>query len=1239
MAGEFGNAVGGALFKYGTQNGRDPQMGSGDYVQDSGWTPVGDGSYWAQAVPGAGMVVPNGMHATGMGGPGQVHIAPNGWQPGQQQQSGGNPLGMFAALFGGLMGLFMNRPAKSPTDLSILQPESIAAYPEQPLPVIPTYVPNYGGAKDTLVPHLTGIANVDGRGNPDPAAWGTVKMFPPNAARQLTLLLGPKQYLYCLFSFGYGRVDLSDFRIGDKPIAEYAGTDGLGYVLEAREGTTSDAPITVYTQDVEPEEFGIELKYNEPIIKPALQSADRLIVDCYCPQGLYQTITNSQGELVEWSSSVTVTVEYRVVGSGGAWTSAGSIFISGQTHSIARGYLEWTAAKALYEVKLTRTSGPGAGDHEDFTQWAILRAFDTTTKPTAVRKNWDGTDIGTALTGLKLLSTEDANGQLETFSAITKKYVPVWDGDEWLSQLSANNAWVTVGMLTSAWTAQPIPLSDIDIDSFVEWADYCTAEGFTFNYAYTSPVQLSEAIDHVCAAGCAQLVLKSNGKVGVVVDKPKTQIVQIISPANSWDFEGSITYGEELDALNVEFVNPDGQWQQDTRVVYNDGKDQSNAYIRQTISFIGVTSSTQAWKLGRRKIAEDRLRKERYHVSMDWENLLCERGDLVLLNHDVPQFGYGVAFITQLLINEDDDVIGVMLDQGVLVTASEITEITIRLSDGTTISRQIVGTGGYAKSFGLLEPIPADADLLPERNDLAIIGGGAACLVELIEHNQDGSARLTLSDYAPGVFQSTTGTIPPHETQIKTAEAIQVSIPAPIIQGVKSDESVLLRDTSGTFQTRVQINFTPPPASIEYHQYQVKLSNTADWGAINHIPASNGQVYLTEVQDGQIVDIQIRNVARLGRYSAWTSITNHFVVGKTTPPPAVPVIEIQGGIGQRVAVIRYDAESLGMAVPQDHAGFQWRFGQTDDWNNAPIIEYLTTAYSLPTSKLPSGTGCLMVKAVDVAGNMSILTAILYANFGDPIISNVIHTESHAPAFTLGAITNGTIDGGILKADDDGGLAWTGNDDGPVFTPDDNDPTWTLGYLPLEYHHTYTADTSSDTPMQLTLDVEFTAESFQIWYRRLGTALYWKVGPDADSDPFWGTDESAPVFDPDPAYLLFPGAILVNTNEQIEFRFYAPASSSIQAEISKLDINLDVPDLVEIVESATILSGGSRLSLTKNFRSIKTVHIDIEYDGIHTAVRPILKDRDPELGPLIELFNQVGTTAEGIVHATIQGVAA
>ena len=57
------------------------------------------------------------------------------------------------------------------------------------------------------------------------------------------------------------------------------------------------------------------------------------------------------------------------------------------------------------------------------------------------------------------------------------------------------------------------------------------------------------------------------------------------------------------------------------------------------------TDRDQAWKEGRYHLAQQRLRREVHRINVDFEQLACERGDLVALQHDVIAVGLASARI------------------------------------------------------------------------------------------------------------------------------------------------------------------------------------------------------------------------------------------------------------------------------------------------------------------------------------------------------------------------------------------------------------------------------------------------------------------------------------------------------------------------------------------------------------------------------------------------------------------
>lgn len=1149
-----------------------------------------------------------------------------------QQQSGG--MGIMGLLFGGLAGLLgglFNRDKRDPATASIFD-DSLALVPD--VATIPdTFVPSYGGPKDAVVPHITGISNTDGRYQVYPRIYGKHRIFPPKAGRVLTELRGDDQYLWAIFG-AMGQLAITDIKIGEKPIADFD-SDVLQH--EIRYGTTSDAAITLYTQDVEEDSIGVTLPYNTEIVRTAGQVADVLSVDLIFPNGLYTTTTGQNGQQSQSTAYVYVKVEYRLHGSGGAWTHAGDIYTAEATSSIVRSNLKWNVSRALYEIRLTRTTSQWNQDtSRDTVLWNILRAFDTTSQPITVSRDKDGNVIGLAHSALQIKSSEELNGNIEAYNYIGSSMLLAWNGSEWALTETASPAWIYADMRCGTFSARPISRDQLDTDNLTAFAAYCTSKGFEYNDVYDTVTTVEEAIKNVLAVGRAREVILPNGKYGVAIDKEQSEVKQIFCQANTEDFELTINWTDIPDALNLRFMNPDANWTMDERAVYAPGKDASNAHKRESRELKGVTLPDMVYKIGMYYHAVARLRRMRYYMTIGLENLTFKEGDKVLLSHDVPRFGFGGALVASLLYDGSSNIRGVKLQNEFTGTFNQTYDITFRLKNNTLISRQFIATGLAQQEFIFTSVIPAATDPTIERNDLAIVGGYIECIVENIEYPADFTARVTLMDYAPGVHSADTGVIPPFQSNVTIVEPTQVVIPKPVVASIRSDESVLNPLANGTLETRVLVELEPSDPRVVTHQYQVRLNGTSKWGKTTNVAAGSNEVFVQGVVDGTIVDIQIRNQTINGTNSEWQQLPPHFVVGKTTPPPSVPVIDRQ----LDTIVWRYDYASLGVIPPLDFAGFRIRVDMSGqaNWANGIIVEGLTQAFSIPRNKLPAGTFSFMIVAVDVVGNESETVAVLQVDFGDPDIVNVIATQTLDPDFALGTKTNCTVTGGELWADESGDLAWS-DDNAPVFSGNDDDDYWRTSYMEMTYSYTYVADTTSSVPMQLTVAANFEGDSWRIMYRRLGSNLFWKVTPGADSSPYFGSDDNALVYDEDPPFMMFPGAIMVNQNEQIEFQFIGSASAKVRAKLKNLAFNLDVPDQVENLQNILIPAAGTRLPLSKSYREIQSLKITILYDAAYPDVtRYLVYDKDPS-GPLVRLQNAAGTFIDGLIDADIKGVAA
>jgi hypothetical protein len=102
----------------------------------------------------------------------------------------------------------------------------------------------------------------------------------------------------------------------------------------------------------------------------------------------------------------------------------------------------------------------------------------------------------------------------------------------------------------------------------------------------------------------------------------------------------------------------------------------------------------------------------------------------------------------------------------------------------------------------------------------------------------------------------------------------------------------------------------------------------------------------------------------------------------------------------------------------------------------------------------------------------------------------------------------------------------------------------------------------------------------------------------------------------------------------EFRV-TTAASTTQGQVKDLAITIDVPDITESFKEVVISASGTRLPITKQYYEIKVVNATLISDG-GSAVYVRVIDKDPALGPLIQVFDNSNSPTTGLVDVTIEG---
>jgi hypothetical protein len=578
-------------------------------------------------------------------------------------------------------------------------------------------------------------------------------------------------------------------------------------------------------------------------VRTSATAANELGADIIFPSGLFGI--DSKGKAINVSCNVRIEVSpvgagtYSAVPSLPGGTAGIGLTISNpaavvfadvfkitsserKTLRIGFRWKTYTAFGAVqYDIRVTRVStnwGTAvAGSQFGDLTWAILRTVRYTSPSTT----------GTEKVALRIKATDQLNGTINQFNCTASQPIPVWNGSAWVSSLTGNNnpayvyRWV---LCDSPANPRPVSHSRVDDAALIAWGAECTAKEFTFDVVQDQTVTVFELLKDICAAGRASFTVR-DGKYSVVRDVAQTVPVQHFSPRNSWGFQGSRNFIDQIHALRVHFVNPQASYQTDEIIVYDDGFSLAGAGGTtiatkfETFEIRGCTNANGAWRLARYHLAVARLRPNLYNWNADIEHIVCQRGDLVKVAQDVISVGLAWGRIKTITQDGSHNVTAVTVDEPLDIAAATAYGIRIRTNDGGTHLSNVTATVGLGiTALTLVTPIPPVGGVASVNpGDLFLFGLAGQESIDMIvmkiEPGADLSAKITAVDAAPAVLTADSGTPPTFISNI-TGAPWNDAPPPPDLIIVASGEASGSPDDGGINDPGITIGVGRGPGHI-----------------------------------------------------------------------------------------------------------------------------------------------------------------------------------------------------------------------------------------------------------------------------------------------------------------------------------------------------------------------------------------------------------------------------------------
>ena len=550
---------------------------------------------------------------------------------------------------------------------------------------------------------------------------GEHRVFPDLAAQEYTQFIGDDQYLFQLFDFGVGDLDLSEIKIGDALLSSFADVEHhirrpgqkanvIGRDIQTIAGAELAKPAGADAAYA----LGSGSLNTRGAWTTRASSAGAAHLELDFVGVFFGRTKKGEGEL----RNVEIQIQRREHGTSGDWTP-----VPPQTATLTNSATDaarLTVAVALtdhtkkWDIRVRRKAALASNGQiakrttDRGVTWTALRTFQANTADATGRTRLE----------LKIKASGQLQGRIERLSALVKQKVPTWNGTAWsaANKITSNPAdifrWFVKGVRADGRLLAGLGLPDSRIDetSIRAWRVWCDKEGLKCDAVLTGSQSIADVLNMICRCGRASASWAS-GKLGVVFDQSGLAPTAMITPGNiiAGTLEVSYADGRLADEIVVRYIDPDFDWQPAELRRLKTGVTAPSRTA--TVTLTGIVNRAQAKKETNLIAARQEHHRRRVTWEMGPEGLTIGRGDVVQATSDLLSGGTtgrlrpgGMA--ASPVLNQEVDI-----DDGV-------NYMVFRLLDGTLHTSAVTKPGGGAGKTTrpvLTTPLPG----LPDHGGLA----------------------------------------------------------------------------------------------------------------------------------------------------------------------------------------------------------------------------------------------------------------------------------------------------------------------------------------------------------------------------------------------------------------------------------------------------------------------------------------------------------------------------------------
>ncbi|HWR42551.1 host specificity factor TipJ family phage tail protein [Sporomusa sp.] len=504
---------------------------------------------------------------------------------------------------------------------------------------------------------------------------------------------------------------------------------------------------------------------------------------------------------------------------------------------------------------------------------------------------------GKVLVGIKALATNQLSGGMPNITWLqTRSKVWVWNADsgQYEQKPATNPAWAAYDMIHRCRQIKNIhtgklefivkgtPASRAVYQDFARWAAFCDSRSLTFNYIFNTATDLWTALQKPEGVGRGKVIMRGT-RYGCVCDAPG-EPVQLFTVGNILTDkfkESFVGMKDRANAIEITFANKDKAYQKEVITAYADNYDSTTEPNITQITLDGATTVDQVYREAKYRLRLNQYLQRTVEHSADIDAIACQINDVVLLAHDVPQWGYSGRLLAATVTT-------LQLDRKVTLEPGKSYAVAVQITNPAATTAQDAQKIVTVGVQGVVNEISTDTVTLtsllssvPQKWDLYSFGETSKVVkpfrVLSISRDQDLRRKISCIEYIEEVYTEATDIPEVNYSALETTtEVSNVSV---------AEETYRQKD--GTMVSNLNVAWSIPRDKL-VSGYKVLYSsdNGQTWSEwATGLTALSTKIIGVKTQTAYLVKVCTINAA--GVVSTGVVSFPEYVSGKDAPPSDV----------------------------------------------------------------------------------------------------------------------------------------------------------------------------------------------------------------------------------------------------------------------------------------------------------------------------------------------------------------